>query len=93
MQEQAELRKSEPQEKDCQAERCTVDPYWQGFYQIRNLCAPIYQLLFVCFDRCEKSFQAVSGFGQVTAQEIGCITDKCGGLFGNRLCIRNIRVQ
>ena len=39
MQEQAELRKTEPQQKDGQADRSAVDPYWQ---QLRSRSATLF---------------------------------------------------
>ncbi len=93
MQEQTKLRKTEPQQKDGQADRSAVDPCWQHFDQIRNLPTPIRDFCLILSDHKEKTLQAVSGLGQITAQKIGCITDKSGGLLRHTLRIGNLGIQ
>ena len=76
MQEQAELRKTEPEQKERQADGGTVDPCRQGCNYIRNLLPPTYHLLLIFFDRQQKTFKAVSRLGQIAAQKIRCIADE-----------------
>ena len=54
MQEQAELRKTEPEEENGQADRGAVDPDGQRVEQIRNLCAPTRNFSLILIHRREK---------------------------------------